>query len=205
MLHFPAFWNDLNLGLYTHWAAHGTASQASIDVALFFAEYAIYAAPLLLIWGWLRHPDALRPPLLQAAVAALVALGINQLIGLAVFEPRPFALGLGPALLAHAPDSGFPSDHLTVIASVAASLLLTPTWRRAGLLLALLGLPVAWARVYLGVHWPLDMAGAALVGLMAALVVHLARHRLLEPAMPLLTGLYRKLFAPAIRQGWVLR
>lgn len=205
MLHLPALWNALNLGLYMHWAAAGSASRASVDVALLFANDAIYAAPLLLIWGWLRHPDALRLPLVQAAGAALLALGIDQLIGLVVFEPRPFAVGLGPALLAHAPDSGFPSDHLTVMWAVAASLLFAAPWRRAGLLLALLGLPMAWARVYLGVHWPLDMAGAALVGLMAALLLQLARHRLLEPAMPRLTRLYRWLFAPAIRHGWVLR
>ena len=70
------------------------------------------------------------------------------------------------------------------------------------MLLALLGLPMAWARVYLGVHWPLDMAGAALSGAVAALVMHGARGRLLQPVMPLLSRLYRKLFAPAIHHGW---
>lgn len=205
MLHLPDLWNAINLGLYMHWAAVGSASQVSVDVALLLAEYAIYAAPLLLVWGWLRRPDALRLPLVQAAGAALLAVGINQLIGLMVFEPRPFAVGLGPALLAHAPDSSFPSDHLTVMWAVAASLLLAAPWRRAGFLLALLGLPMAWARVYLGAHWPLDMAGAALSGAVAAQVMHGARGWLLQPAMPLLSRLYRKLFALAIHQGWALR
>jgi len=205
MLHFPAFWNAFNLNLYMHWAASGSASQVSVGIALLLAKDAIVAVPLLLVWGWLRRPEALRLPLLQAAFAALLALGINQLIGLVVFEPRPFAIGLGPALLPHAPDSSFPSDHLTVIWAVAASLMLCAPWRRAGLLLALLGLPVAWARVYLGVHWPLDMAGAALVGLAAALLTHRAGQCVLATAMPLLTRVYRKLFAPAIRHGWAIR
>lgn len=205
MLHFPALWNALNLGLYMHWAAAGSASRVSVDVALLLANDAVYCAPLLLVWGWLRRPEAQRLALLQAAVAALVALGINQLIGLVVFEPRPFAVGLGPALLAHASDSSFPSDHLTVIWAVATSLLRDVRWRRAGLLLALLGLPVAWARVYLGVHWPLDMAGAALVGLLTAVLIHAVRGRLIAPALPLLNRIYRALFAPAIRHGWTLR
>jgi len=205
MLHFPALWNALNLELYRHWAASGSASRLIVDTALLFASDAIYAVPLLLIWGWLRRPDALRLPLLEAAAAALLALGLNQLIGLTVFEPRPFAIGLGPALLPHASDSGFPSDHLTVIWAVAACLVLAAPWRRAGVLLALLGLLVAWARVYLGVHWPLDMGGAAVVGLLAAALIHVLRHPLIVPAMPLLTRLYRRLFAPAIRHGWALR
>jgi undecaprenyl-diphosphatase len=205
MLHFPAFWNAFNLNLYMHWAATSSAPRVGVDIALLLAKDAIVAVPLLLVWGWLRRPETQRLALLQAAVAALVALAINQLIGLVVFEPRPFAVGLGPALLPHASDSSFPSDHLTVIWAVAASLLLCAPWRRAGLLLALLGLPVAWARVYLGVHWPLDMAGAALVGLLTALLIHAVRGRLLAPALPLLNRIYRALFAPAIRQGWVLR
>jgi undecaprenyl-diphosphatase len=205
MLQFPASWNAINLGLYLHWAASGSAPRVGVDLALLLAEDAIFAVPLLLVWGWLRRPEALRLPLLQAACAALLALGIDQLIGLVVFEPRPFAIGLGPALLAHAPDSGFPSDHLSVIWAVAASLMLTAPWRRAGLLLALLGVPVAWARVYLGVHWPLDMAGAALVGPAAALLARSAGPRVLCPAMPLLNRVYRRLFAPAIRHGWAIR
>ena len=204
MLHLPTAWNAFNLELYTHWAATPTAPALGIELARFFAADLIYLAPLLLIWGWLRRPDALRPPLLQAAAATLLALGLNQFIGLLVFEPRPFAIGLGPALLAHAPDSGLPSDHFTVIWAVAATLLLAQPWRKFGLLLTLLGVPVAWARVYLGVHWPLDMAGAAFSGAVAAIALQLVRHQVIAPLMPLLTRTYRKLFAPAIRLGWAL-
>ena len=107
-------------------------------------------------------------------------------------------------MLAHASDSGLPSDHLTVIWAVAATLLLAQPWRKVGQLLTLLGVPVAWARVYLGVHWPLDMAGAAFSGAVAAVALQLVRHQAIAPLMPMLTRTYRKLFAPAIRLGWAL-
>ncbi|MGE0071683.1 MAG: phosphatase PAP2 family protein [Thiomonas sp.] len=203
MLTLPAWWNAVNLGLYLRWAAPSTAGAASVGTALFFAEYAIAAVPLLLVWGWLRQPAG-RAALLQATAAALLALGINQLIAGVFFEPRPFAIGLGPALLAHAPDSGFPSDHVTVLSAVAVSLLLHAAWRRAGWLLAALAAAVAWARVYLGVHWPLDMAGAVVVGGAAALALHPARRALVAPILPLLLRLYRWLFARGIRRGWAL-
>ena len=202
MLTPPALWNAINLGLYLHWAAPSTAGAVSIAIARFFAEDAIATVPLLLVWGWLRRAHDGRAVLLQATAAALLALGVNQLIGLVFFEPRPFAVGLGPALLAHAPDSGFPSDHVTLIAAVATTLLLSPTWRRTGLLLTALGVAVAWARVDLGVHWPLDMAGALLVGGLVALVLQRARHVLIAPWLPPLLRLYRWLFARGIRRGW---
>ncbi|WP_298292195.1 phosphatase PAP2 family protein [Thiomonas sp.] len=203
MLTPPASWNAVNLGLYLHWAASGSAGAVSIGIARVLAEYAIAAVPLLLVWGWLRQPAG-RAALLQATAAALLALGVNQLIGTVFFEPRPFAIGLGPALLAHAPDSGFPSDHVTVLAAVAVSLLLHPAWRRTGMLLAALAAAVAWARVYLGVHWPLDMVGAVIVGGATALALHAARRLLIAPLLPPLLRLYRWLFARGIQRGWAL-
>ena len=40
--------------------------------------------------------------------------------------------------------------------------------RGLALSVACLGLLVAWSRIYLGIHFPLDMLGAALVGPLAA-------------------------------------
>ena len=72
-------------------------------------------------------------------------------------------IGLGNTLIPHVADSSFPSDHLTLLWAVALSFLMHQRPRFAGVFLALLGLPMAWARIYLGVHFLLDMLGAALV------------------------------------------
>ena len=52
----------------------------------------------------------------------LVALLVNQLIGLVWQHLRPFMIGLGHSHLAHVADSSFPSDHLTLLWAVAFSL-----------------------------------------------------------------------------------
>jgi undecaprenyl-diphosphatase len=67
----------------------------------------------------------------------------------------------------------------------------------------LLGLPVAWARIYLGVHFPLDILGAAFVGLGSARLVWRQESRLITPLMRLLLPPFRKIFATLIRRGWV--
>ncbi|SCC94579.1 putative undecaprenyl-diphosphatase YbjG [Thiomonas sp. X19] len=170
--------------------------------ARFAAQDLIFAAPLLLVAGWLWRRQAPRAALVHAALAALLGLGLNQLIGLVWTEPRPFVLGIGHRFLAHAADSSFPSDHLTVIWGAAFALLFHRDWRRAGFGLALLGLPVAWARIYLGVHWPLDMVGAAAVGLASALLIR-PWHGPVSNLTAAMNLAYHKLGKPLISRRWI--
>lgn len=112
-------------------------------------------------------------------------------------------IGLGHTLIPHAADSSFPSDHLTLLWAVAFSFLMHSSSRVAGLALALLGLPVAWARIYLGVHFPLDMVGAAMVGGLSAWLAF-REVRMYLPAAYLLTlSVHRSLFRKLIQIGWV--
>ncbi|KAB0671533.1 undecaprenyl-diphosphatase [Oryzomonas sagensis] len=169
------------------------------------AEWTIWLIPLILALGWLRGDGRQRRLMLEAAASGGAGLLINQGIGLFWQHPRPFMIGLGHTFLAHAPDSSFPSDHATLIWAVAFSLLLHERTRAAGLALALLGLPVAWARIYLGVHFPLDMAGAALVSLTAArLALYQRRHLIGRLYRPIL-ACYRLAATPLIRRGWILK
>ncbi len=176
---------------------------ATVLVARFFAEVAIWAVPLALVAGWLRGGNATRKRMLEAAAAGLVGLLFAQIIGLVWQHPRPFMVGIGRTLIPHAADSSFPSDHLTLLWSVAFSLLMHPGFRRAGTVLALLGVPMAWARIYLGVHFPADMAGAALVAGLSAGLCGRQQRWLGGPIFHYANAVYRRLFGPLIRRGWV--
>ena len=173
-----------------------------LDLAWFAAQTLVLAAPLLLVGGWLWRIRAPRAALVHAALAALLGLAINQGIGLLWFEPRPFMLGLGHQFLAHGADNSFPSDHLTVIWGVAFALFFHKGWRKAGFALALAGLPVAWARVYLGVHWPLDMLGAAMVASGSALLLW-PWDGTLRSATRLMNRVYRRIAQPLIARHWI--
>lgn len=192
-----------NLLLFALLNAGAHPAPLSLAVARVLADGLIWSVPLGLALGWLRGGSALRRQLLLAFVAALLALGANQLIGLAWYHPRPFEVGVGHTWIPHARDSSFPSDHLSLIWSLAFSLLAERSTRAWGGLVALLGLPVAWARIYLGVHFPLDMAGAALVALLSTGLVRAFATAPLTTLTPALEALYRRLFAPLIARGWV--
>jgi undecaprenyl-diphosphatase len=166
------------------------------------AVWSIWLIPAVLIIGWLRGDYRFRRLMFEASIAGGIGLVINQLIGLFWQHDRPFMIGLGHTFLTHAPDSSFPSDHLTVIWAVAFSLLLHQRPRYAGISLALLGLPVAWARIYLGIHFPLDMVGAALVALISTLLVLHEEQAIAWLYQPIVT-LYQLLAAPLIRRGLI--
>ena len=95
-----------------------------VFAAKFLAEYAIWLIPFSLVIGWLRGAESTRKLLLEAAASGLAGILIVQLIGLVWQHPRLFMLGLGNQLLAHAADSSFPSDPLTLLWAVAFSFLM---------------------------------------------------------------------------------
>jgi undecaprenyl-diphosphatase len=150
------------------------ASPAIVFVAELVASKLIDLIPLLLVALWIWGKPTRRTGLAASSIVAALALSANQIVGLLWFEPRPFMIGLGRTLMAHVPENSFPSDHTTFILTVGFALITTraaPVW---GMAVSALGVLVAWARIYLGLHFPLDMVASALIaclfGLLAALL-----------------------------------
>lgn len=103
--------------------------------------------------------------------AVPLALAMNYLIGLAFPHPRPFMIGLGHTLLAHRPESSFPSDHASLMWTVAFGMLVWSRARWAGTLAIVLAALTSWARVFLGVHFPFDILGSIGVAILAVSAV----------------------------------
>lgn len=139
-------------------AGPGTALW-TIDGAVVIANGLIYLIPVLLGAMWLWGNEARRKLAIQACLTAMLGLGLNQVIGAVWQHPRPFAIGLGHTWTQHVADSSFPSDHMTIFTAIGITLLLGHE-RLLGLLTLAVGSGVAWARIFLGLHFPLDMLGA---------------------------------------------
>lgn len=147
-----------------------------------FANYANWAGlvllAVLLVAGWLlgrRRPDAprLTATAFLVGLGAVLALLANQVIGPAVSRARPcHALAHVDVLLHCASDSSFPSDHAMIAGAFAAGLLLLN--RRIGLAALLLALLLSFARVYVGVHYPSDVAGGLAIGAAIGTLIVLA-------------------------------
>jgi len=131
-------------------------------LAIFIAKFVVLAVPLLLAWRWIAGGRRNRLTVIALVLAFAFALVVSYLIGLLAFRPRPFVIGLGHALVEHRPNGSFPSNHGLAFA-VCAVLLFLVRQKSAAWLMAGLGILVAWSRIYVGVHYPLDMIGAAII------------------------------------------
>ena len=191
-----------NQALFLKLNATPSTPAPLIALARFIADYFVYLVPLLLVAMWLSGDERRRASALRACCVASLALGINQLIALVWPHPRPFMLGIGHTLLQHAPDSSFPSDHATIFASIALTLLVGGV-RRYGVVILLSGLAVAWARVFVGVHFPFDMAGAVAVACVAFVLIAPLWRWFGASATRALIAVYRKLLAWPIARGWL--
>jgi membrane-associated phospholipid phosphatase len=164
-----------------------------------YAGYGVVLFGVLLLAGyWLARRTG--SPLkvarsLLAGAGVLVAVAVNQPLVHAVNEPRPFTRLPHALVLVHrSADASFPSDHATMAGAVAVGLLLVD--RRLGALAVAAGLLMAFARVYVGAHYPVDVLAGLLVGGVVAALVQLAAPllaRLLErlqtsPLRPLVTA-----------------
>lgn len=105
----------------------------------------------------------------SAGLALLVAHFGAQLID----RPRPFIAHPDSVhlFMSHAADPSFPSEHATAAFAIAMAIWLRD--RRWGAVVLVLAAVLALGRVALGLHYPVDVVGGALLGMGAALLLYL--------------------------------
>ncbi len=143
-------------------------------LGIFTADYLPYlmgVAFLVLAWyqeGWRRKAYLFA----EGALAAILSRGIvTELIRFFYHHPRPFDFYHFTPLIAES-GSSFPSGHMTFFFALAVVIwYANRTW---GWWYLALSAAVGIARIYVGVHWPYDIAGGALIGIACGLIVHWA-------------------------------
>jgi len=180
--------------------------KALIKLATFLANDLIIIVPLLIVglwlWGQRENIGKQRELVSKTTNALLFAMTAAKTLSVLFPHARPFVEGFGYTFLQHAPDSAFPSDHGTAIFTFALAFLF---WHRrwSGAILLAVGAGIAWSRIYLGIHWPLDMLGGLLVGTLGCLFAQLVWNLFGEPINALMCKVYRFGFAFPIKKGWV--
>ncbi|ENZ7485327.1 TPA: undecaprenyl-diphosphate phosphatase [Klebsiella aerogenes] len=192
---------NINYALFALINATPASSWWAIEVATFIAKDLIIIVPLLVVALWLWGPNQ-RQLVFKVMLALALSLSISWVIGHLFPHDRPFVDGVGYNFLHHAADDSFPSDHGTVIFTFALAFLF---WHRvwSGALLLVIASAIAWSRVYLGVHWPLDMLGGLLAGMCGCLGAQLLWQSGGHGLYQWLHRLYRLCFSLPIRKGWV--
>ncbi len=155
-----------------------------------------------------------RAVVVWAGIACLIAYAFNRLIEQFIFEPRPFVTHRVHLLITHAADSSFPSDHAAWAFAVVGLCLfeLLPAcfriWHnhpeehdqsRSTILVwpcvltvvaVVMAFSIGLSRIFVGVHYPGDIIGGMINGLIAAALATLLYHLLRKPTSSVINIAY---------------
>ncbi|MEA2512874.1 MAG: undecaprenyl-diphosphatase [Thermomicrobiales bacterium] len=132
----------------------------------------VMALVLVVTWFWPASVPirAERQRLVAYAVpAALLGLGVAQIIGHLWFRDRPYIHHTAHLIVTKSADPSFPSDH--AVGGFGLAMPFVFARRRLGWVLLALAATLACARVAVGTHYPSDVVGGAILGTAAAYLV----------------------------------
>ncbi len=164
----------MNLILFNFIHQLAGQNQFLDGVGIFTAEWLPYflaLAGLVFLWrlrGWRQRIFGA----VEIGLAVLLSRGIlTEIIRHFYAHPRPFA-ALGFTPLIQESGNSFPSGHMTGLFAFAVVVYLLN--RKWGWWFFALSFLVGIARIYVGVHWPYDILGGIVIGILSGLLVHWA-------------------------------
>ena len=194
--------DQLNLYLFHILNVPDQTSIWMINYASLIAHDLVYLFLLIFAIAWFRGSYEVKTGIIKAFIFTAITLLMSEVLSAVLNTPRPFVMDVGRTLIEHAPTGSFPSNHMSIFSGIAFAYYFSPQ-RDLGRILIWTAWLVAWSRVYVGVHFPIDMLGAFLM----AITVNLAGLPLWwkyeNQIINFILGIHYWLFSPLIRMGWI--
>lgn len=154
-----------------------TLDKIMIDLSKYGREAVwIGVTALLFVFG---KKDGRKAAVLLT-IAFLILIPLGTILKSEIDRPRPVPLSNDHMLLPNETDPSFPSGHAVIVSAGAIILLLRFNRGKqivASIILAIEAALVAYSRVYVGVHYPLDVFAGILLGTgIACAVVASSKH-----------------------------
>jgi uncharacterized protein len=143
-------------------------------LALAIAEWGVYVVPTSLLALWISGSRATRITSLKAVVTMAAAVLTSKIVTFLWATTQPVVEDGGYIYQPQGEHCLTPSITIAIILATGLTLWTARTikikW--VGVLLVILSLAVSWAKIFLGMHYPLDIFGAGLVSLAMMLAVN---------------------------------
>ena len=140
---------------------------------IFFATYFPYLVGLVFVVLAFRQPFVQNRArfLLEGLLSAFVARGLVELIRIFIHRPRPFVADPSLVALISENSYSFPSGHAAFFFALSTVVYMYD--KRAGVWFFLASAVLSIARIMAGVHYPTDILGGAVLGIIVGFGVHL--------------------------------
>ncbi|MDM5154971.1 undecaprenyl-diphosphatase [Bacillus sp. DX1.1] len=163
--------SQLNIDVFRSINDLGKQYSSLNPIVVFLAEYMLYFLCLGIVVYWFTRTNTNRMMVIHAVTAFILAEILGKMVGHLHSHYQPFAvLSHVNKLIEHDIDNSFPSDHSIMFFSICVSFWLVR--KKEGWLWLVLAFCVAFSRIWVGVHYPVDVATGALFGIISALFVY---------------------------------
>lgn len=139
-------------------------------VGVFFAEYLLYiiVAILIVLLIWKKH----RLMILFSAVSVFLSrIIIAEPIKILVHRARPYiVLETAKKIITGDTDfKSFPSGHAAIIFAIATAVYFFN--KKLGIWFFVGAILIGISRIFVGVHWPTDILGGAVIGIVSGVII----------------------------------
>lgn len=148
-------------------------------LGIFFAQYFEYILIFFLLLFLVKNFKKHLPMVLKAFFGAVLAKEIFvDVIRQVLPKPRPFIENQIYLLIDHAVTPAFPSAHAAFYFAIATIVYLHN--KKMGFLFFGGAFLISIARVFSGVHWPLDILAGSLIGVFSACLINRVANEFLK-------------------------
>ncbi|QCJ44553.1 undecaprenyl-diphosphatase [Bacillus sp. S3] len=107
---------------------------------------------------------------IEAVVSIIISLFLHFIIKSFYFKPRPFKAGRVGILIPSKFDSSFPSKHTLLTFAVSTTVLFHQ--RILGFIMLGFSFLTGLSRIWVGHHYPSDIAGSAVLGSLTSAIIN---------------------------------